>query len=580
MEPWRQAGWSDRRAAAHLLDRLAFGPRPGEVDRLVASGIGAWLEAQFTSTAPEGALRFRLAGLSDLDLPASEYPQRFPPLGVVVGEAIEAGVVPGDLETVGSDPERREELRGELVAFARSRGYRPQRELSDELAAQKILRAVYAENQLAEVATDFWFNHFNVAATDQAARPYVLAYERDAIRPHVLGDFRSLLGATAKHPAMLFYLDAAQSTADEDDMTTLDWELARRPARRRGRARELPPRRPQAPRGLNENYARELLELHTLGVDGGYSQEDVIEVARAFTGWTALPPGADREAAEAKIRRARAADVGFAFEGEFIFRADAHDAGAKRVLGRDLPPGRGIEDGEEVLDLLAAHPATAGRVARKLAQRFVADRPSEVLVERLAERFRSSKGDLAALLRELVAAPEFWSEEARAAKVKSPLELAVSALRAVGAEVVHPRGVAGWIERMGQPLYAAPAPTGFPETGEPWVSAGALLARMEFALVLATSDLGGVAVDLGRLTDGREPESRAAALDLCLARLLPEREVAGTRALLEPLVAAPDLATRVEAAAARGDSLRRRPPPTALAQVVGVVLGSPEFQQR
>ncbi len=607
MEAWRRAGWNERRAAAHLLDRLTFGPRPGEVERVVAAGLDAWVETQLGRRAPEDDLGPRLAGLRALDLAVEEYPRRFPPLGSVVQEAMDAGVFPRDLDRAAlDDPVRREALRAELLAFARARGYRSQRELTAELTAQKTLRAVYAENQLAEVLTDFWFNHFNVAATDTLARPYLLAYERDAIRPHVLGDFRALLGATARHPAMLFYLDNAQSTAGEGDLTTLDWAVAARGAEwERRRARQRGAVRPQRPRGLNENYARELLELHTLGVDGGYSQEDVVEVARAFTGWTTVPPGLDREEAAARIRRARDADLGFVFEEAFVFRADAHDAAAKRVLGVELPAGRGVEDGEQVLDLLAGHPATAEHLAQKLAVRFVDDDPPPALVARLAASFRASGGDLGAVMRTLLAAPEFWDPAARAIKIKSPFELAVSALRALAAEPVSPRGVVEWVERMGQPLYAAPAPTGFPEVGDGWVSAGALLNRMNFALELAAGRIEGVALEVAALVEGPEPESRAAALAAYLPLLLPERDLAETRALLAPMVEAPELAERVAAAAPSegavdwlaaedldewlgvGDpaSQRRRrqvrqPPPSALEQVVGVILGSPEFQKR
>ncbi len=542
--PWAAAGLTERQAAAHLLDRLTYGPRPGEVDRLLARGLDVWVEEQLAASLPEPELASRLAGLDALDLPVGEYPRRYPPLGLVLREAMEAGALPAgvDVARLEDDPGGRD-LRRRLRAFARARGWRPQPELVRTLQAQKLLRAVYAENQLAEVLVDFWFNHFNVAASDEVARPYLLAYERDAIRPHVLGEFRTLLGATARHPAMLFYLDTA--------------------------------------RGLNENYARELLELHTMGVEGGYSEGDVVAVARAFTGWRALPPGVDPETAEARMGRARGGAVGFVFSPGFAFRADAHDAAPKEVLGRPLAAGRGIEDGEEVLDLLAAHPATADRLARKLATRFVADDPPAALAERLAASIRGSGGDLAAVMRVLLASPEFWSPEARAVKIKSPFELAVSALRALDAEVVQTRALAAWIRRLGQPLYAWQTPSGFPETGASWIGAGALLARMNFGLALAAGRIGGIGLDLGSPAGGREPESREAALELYLTRLLPEREVGETRALLAPLLAAPDLPERIGPPPRRRPRrAREAPPPTALQQVVGLIVGSPAFQTR
>ncbi|HEX2643829.1 MAG TPA: DUF1800 domain-containing protein, partial [Thermoanaerobaculia bacterium] len=244
-------------------------------------------------------------------------------------------------------------------------------------------------------------------------------------------------------------------------------------------------------RGLNENYARELLELHTLGVDGGYTQQDVTEVARAFTGWTVLPAGRLGEAG----RRGR---LGFEVDGQFLFRADAHDAGKKVILGRSFPAGRGIEDGEAVLDLVASHPATARHLAAKLAVRFVSDQPSPALIDRLAQVYRTSGGDTRAMLAALASSPEFWKRETVGAKIKSPFEVVASALRSTGAQVEDPREALEWIAKMGQPLYAAPAPTGYPDRAEAWVNTGALLQRMNFGLELAAGRVRGVEVDADR----------------------------------------------------------------------------------
>ncbi len=615
--PWREAGLSERQAAAHLVGRLAFGARPGELERVLAQGLEGWLESQLTAppTAPE--LASRLQGISALELPVLELPRRFPSVTTLVRDAIEAGVLPADFtpESLGTETAR-EAFGPRLVAFAQQRGIRPQRELFEQLKAQKLLRAVYAENQLTEVLTDFWLNHFNVPVTHTVARTYLLAFERDAIRPHVLGRFRDLLGATARHPAMLYYLDNAQSAAPESAVAMVEERPSRarrgvRRERRAATAMSTATENPYRPQGINENYARELLELHTLSVDGGYVQRDVTEVARAFTGWTAHPPGADAEAVRRRVKLAKRADAGRIFEEGFLFRPDFHDGGPKIVLGHSLPAGRGIEDGQEVLDLLAAHPATARHLARKLAVRFVSDDPPAALVERLAARFVERQGDLEAVMRTLVESPEFWSREAIGAKIKSPFELAVSALRGLGAEVSRTSETIQWIARMGQPLYGYQAPTGYPDEAGFWVNAGSLLGRMNFGLSLAAGRVRGVRFDLARLAGYREPESRPAALDTYLALLLPERDVSPTRERLVVLVQAPALEERLDAAvpvaAARTpealaeesaaaqlwDAMLGQPldlgseggsdsvaPTTPLEQVVGVIIGSPEFQRR
>jgi uncharacterized protein (DUF1800 family) len=703
--PWKEAGLTERQAAAHLLDRFTFGPRPGEVDEVVAMGLDAWLDRQLAAGLPDRDLDRRLSRFRTLELPLSEIVRTYPGPGLVLLEARAAGRIPKDMdprsqaggatagdamgegvvkggepdfaamdpgagdpgdpgdavnlgaadaETAG-DPEY-QALRRDLIRYAMEKGYRSQRELIGEMMAAKLYRAVYSDNQLTEVLTDFWYNHFFVSLADNETRSYAMAYERDAIRPHVLGDFRTLLGATAHHPAMLLYLDNARSVAVEGAPTTLDRQLARmrlggpagfgrggfgrdrfgRPAGGGrfggGRARRGPDSgeaeisdeihrlAPEfvRPQGINENYARELLELHTLGVDGGYTQQDVIEVARAFTGWTVLPPGPLRQMASERLARVRRAGGsgargwGFVVDGEFLFRADAHDAGAKHVLGTTLPAGRGIEDGEAVLDLLARHPATAHHLARKLAVRFVSDDPPAGLVDRLAATWEATGGDLRAVVRAIAESPEFWAPEARRSKIKSPFALAVSALRALDADVEQPRETLGWIARMGEPPYFYQAPTGYPDSGESWVNTGSLLARMNFGLQLAAGRVAGVSFDLAALDGGREPPSREDALTTYLALLMPERDHAATVARLLAVASDPRLPRRVAEAAPdegaedpfsryfgdRGRQERDGPPPgrllaerrrpgtvrypepSPLEQVVGVILGSPEFQRR
>lgn len=617
--PWKEAGWTERQAAAHLLDRFAFGARPGDVDRVVAMGLERWWAAQLAGGLPELALERRLAGLRSLSMSAVEIAKTYPNPGLVAIQALRARGGSAEPMTAEPNPEAmgeadgralgREVLGRDALRYAREQGYRSQRELLGELLTQKLYRAVYAENQVREVLADFWGNHFYVSLADRDTHAYVTAYERDAIRPHVLGRFRTLLGATARHPAMLVYLDNARSVANEGMSTTLE---VRMPMLAQERAN---PRR-QRPRGLNENYARELLELHTLGVDGGYTQQDVVDVARAFTGWTTLPPGRLDGALAGRVERAsRGGRLGFVVDGLFVFRADAHDAGAKKVLGSVLPAGRAMEDGEQVLDLLSRHPATARHLARKLAIRFVADEPPSALVERLARVYESTQGDLAAVMNALVASPELWLPDARRAKIKSPFELAASALRATAAELLEPRAVLEWIARMGQPLYLYQAPTGYPDRASQWVNTGALLARMNFGLQLAAGRVAGARLDLPALDGGKEPESRTAALEQYFELLLPGREAGETLRLLRSVIEDPELAKKVEAATPKpageaedpygplfrregdpaedpdesplGRLFRGRPrwpvtsdPPTPLEQVVGVLLGSPEFQRR
>jgi len=445
----------------HVLERLGFGPRPGDVDRVRELGVEQYIATQLEpsrieDTAVEQRLsRFETLGFDRREMagrfytpprqnrPRPEPPQMTPP-------PAEPGQMP---------------VPAAVMREARARAGLPLLELSQ----QKLLRAVYSERQLEEVLVDFWFNHFNVfAGKGQFARFYLTEYEREAIRPHVLGRFRDMLGATAKSPAMLWYLDNWMSAAPAGGP-----RQARRPAQRPAR-------------GLNENYGRELLELHTLGVDGGYTQQDVVEVARAFTGWTIEAP-----------RRGG---------GSFVFNPRMHDDGEKTVLGTRLPAGGGQRDGERVLDLLAAHPSTARHIARKLATRFVSDTPPQALVDRAARVFLDTGGDLKQVTRAIVTSPEFMAAEARGVKVKTPFEFAVSAIRASGAEVRNAAPLVQQLRALGMPLYGAQPPTGYDDTAASWVNSGALIARMNFAAALAANRLPGTRVQAG------DPESLARRL--------------------------------------------------------------------
>jgi uncharacterized protein (DUF1800 family) len=651
--PWKEAGLTERDAAAHLLNRFAYGPRPGQVDEVVKMGLDRWFERQLAGNLPDPRVAQDLSALPALTLSSTDIARTYPNMGQVLREAKQAGVIPDGVGKKGGDDAQRKQVRQTVLRWAAQQGYRPQKELLDQLTAQKLYRAVDSENQLVEVMTDFWYNHFNVSMTDNKARPWLLSYERDAIRPHALGKTRELLEATARHPAMLLYLDNAQSTAAANATTTMQDEMQRLPPRRGGAGRmvgggfgrrggRLGVQRPaglrggnaglkpagKKQRGVNENYARELMELHTLGVDGGYTQDDVVQVARAFTGWTMIPPDRRQEAERRLARAERAGGLGFATQGDFLFRADMHDAGPKAVLGKRLPAGRGMEDGEDVLDLLAAHPSTARHLATKLAVRFVSDQPSKALVDRLSSVYQQTGGDVRALLRTIAESPEFWSRQTVGAKIKSPFELAASAIRTTGAHVDDPHAAVQWISHMGEPLYAYQAPTGYPDRAEAWVNTGSLLNRMNFGLQFASGRVDGVGLDLPALHGGREPESRQEALSLYANMLLPGRNLETVMKQLTPMVTDPGLAKKIDDAAPRQEApaagataaasnddetmmddvaIRKGPraarvakagkggkkmggdpirpprdlhPPTPLEQVVGVILGSPEFQRR
>jgi uncharacterized protein (DUF1800 family) len=422
--------------------------------------------------------------------------------------------------------------------------------------------------------TDFWENHFTVFSGKGLTRLFIPEYDRDVIRPRALGNFRDLLGAVAKSPAMLFYLDQFQSTVDSTHNSLRGVRLPR--ARTALRAR-----------GLNENYARELLELHTLGVDGGYTQRDVIEVARALTGWSMNP----RQ------------------DAEFTFRPEIHDADAKIVLGHRLPAGRGVEDGEAVLDIMARHPATAHFIARKLAIRFVSDDPPPALVERAAQTFLETDGDIREVVRTIVTSPEFFSRAAYHSKVKSPFELVASALRAVGAQPDTTPRSAQVVAFLGQPIFGHQAPNGWPETGDAWMNAGAILNRINFGLSLASGRVPGASVAQWSEADKLRSASRTQQVDAVVSAFLGGQASPDTRDILlsgeNPL--ARKLAGSVDSTAAAMDDasendnasmndVTRAPRPgrrgvrsaplgapmqlSGLAQVVGLAIGAPEFQRR
>jgi len=600
----------------HALNRLAFGPRPGDVQRVRAMGVDRWIDEQLhPERIPDAATDEFLARFPTLRLSGAELVREYPPAQLLLARrALRRDT------TRRLTPEDSAELRR-----AAQRGNQP----AAELVTSRVARAVMSERQLQEVMVDFWENHFNIyAAKGPVTRHYLVEFDREVIRRNALGNFRELLGGVAKSPAMLFYLDNWQSTADSGRPVLQGRGMGEggRAARRAGRrVNSRPPSPtplPAAPagrrRGLNENYARELMELHTLGVDGGYTQQDVIDVARALTGWTILAP---RGAAARDMRRG----MGDAEPGEFLFRPEVHDAGEKTVLGHRLKAGRGIEDGEQVLDIVARHPSTARFIAFKLARRLVSDTPPAALVERAAAVFRRTDGDIRETVRTIVTSPEFFSAAAYRAKVKTPFEVVVSALRAMNAAPDPTPRTAQIVARLGQPLYGHQAPNGWPETGDAWINTGAILNRINFGAAVAAGRVPGVSAARWAPAERLRGAPRDSQVDGVIAAILNGDASPDTRAILlsgeNPFLGsnaarADSLDAGADDAVGADDAGAMAPPPdemgprreqrraartgggrramvdgrrgalgqipelAGLAQIVGLALGAPEFQRK
>jgi uncharacterized protein (DUF1800 family) len=551
----------DEATAIHVLNRLTFGPSGKDLVRVKQMGVGAWIDAQLRPpTSADTALATRLAPLETLAMGAAELREKYeipPNIRQQIQKARaerdtaagkDAAAAPGARYDEMDPKARREEREAMVKQFPQLGNLlgTPQKVVA-ELQAGKVLRAAFAERQLDEVMADFWFNHFNVFARKGPVEFMVSDYER-GIRERSFGKFEDLLVAVAQSPAMLFYLDNWQSV----DPSFSPRDLYRQRAgggrlrpngnRQRGGARPeaMPNQPPKRTFGINENYARELMELHTLGVDGGYTQKDVVEVAKAFTGWTILGegPGGPRRNKESR----------------FGFTEPAHVKGDKKVLGTVIKNG-GEKEGLEILHLLATHPSTAKFISGKLVRRFVADNPPQALVDRAALTFTKTGGDIREVLRTILTSEEFLGPTYRAAKVKTPLEFVVSAVRASGAEVKNPRPLSEKISAMGMPLYLQQPPTGYKDTAEEWISTTSLLERMNFALDLAAGRIRGVSLGSGALT----ADDRVATLDSVAAQLLPGGLSAKSRETLE-----------AEAKKDGNDP----------SKLVGLVLGSPEFQRK
>jgi uncharacterized protein (DUF1800 family) len=644
----------EHKRALHALQRLTFGPRPGDVERVAAMGVDKWIDLQLhPDHIDDHAIETRLAPFRTLHMNTREIVENFPPPQVIKAvldgkrpmpsDPVKRAVYQAQIDRIeerkerkqdvpatnatsgtgGADPgtegnvppssepkgkgnlteeqltQRREDrlyadlkaqelldkapdermkdvlkmspeeqralsmtLKGQKAGeFMEGMNPKqketlqalsnPQKVIGDELVQAKLLRAIYSDRQLEEVMTDFWFNHFNVFMGKGADHYLVSSYERDVIRPHALGKFEDLLVATAKSPAMLFYLDNWLSVGPDSDIARGISKDRRLYGRTRHR---FPPNaRPVKAKGkrksgLNENYGRELLELHTLGVNGGYTQQDVTEVARVLTGWTIEPPQKG---------------------GSFKFEDRTHEPGNKIVLGHKIKQ-HGEKEGMEVLSILARHPSTAHFICSKLAMRFVSDDPPTTLVDRMAETFRKKDGEIREVLKTMFASREFWSTDAYRAKVKTPLEFVVSAVRATGGEVTDALPLGRQLNTLGMPLYGMQPPTGYSMKSDAWISTSALLGRMNFSIALMSGKIKGVQIDSEHLLQGAASDSQRALATLEISLLAGDVSRQTHDAIMRQL-----------------DSPQQQPrqsdkPGTApnVATLAGLILGSPEFQRR
>lgn len=611
--PYREEGLSSKQAAAHLLNRFTYGPSPGDVDEVVNMGLENWFAAQLAGNLKDDELDTLLKDYDVLQMKTNDIIRNFPKPLQVFRNAKADGIIADDSLQV-TNPARYREL---LTEYAKKKGFRAQSEVYRQFFNAKVLRSVYSRNQLHEVLTEFWYNHFNVSVTKKACALFVPNYERDAIRPYVTGKFRDMLMATAKSPAMLIYLDNFSSAGNNEDFDDNKRyarklkEVTDRANAGDSTAQQALKRlqRLQKNKGLNENYAREVMELHTLGVDGGYTQQDVTEAARVLTGWMIFPMedglgGAYRNIID-KIGEDKLAEKGFVHDGDFFFALNRHDNQPKTVMGKRFSGG-GYQEGVELLSMLASHASTARFISRKIAVRFVSDEPPKSLVDKMTRTYLEKDGNIAEVLKTMVCSREFWAPATLRSKTKSPFELVISALRAVKAKIDAPFQVYRITDKMGQKMYGYAAPTGYPDQAVYWINSGALLNRMNFGMSLSGQQTRGISCDLLALNDQHEPESAEAALLTYSKLLLPERDLEPTLRRLKPLLTDPAYADKIRSQAAGNKPPARQEDDILadlmneddddikpgknlksemqtrqmLAQVVGIIIGSPEFQRR
>ena len=668
----------------HVLNRLGFGARPGDVARVKAMGLSKYIDQQLNpGSIGDSATEAKLQNFDVLKMSNEELFAKYPNPGLITRAiAMQNGLSKGDAGelkkkkqnqdsqapadgsmmttpengTMTADQaknqpaadqtqltdEQRQQIQQQVVAVYQKYDLGRPQQMTQELVASRIIRAAYSERQLQEQMVDFWTNHFNVYTNKGAVRWFLPEYDRDVVRANSLGNFKDLLLATAKSPAMLFYLDNFQSVSPNAQQNNrpavspqqrqqqIERLLNNPQARERIKQRQgitdaqLDQRikqmqsnqmangkaaaKPKQARGINENYARELMELHTLGVEGGYTQKDVQEVARCFTGWTIVDPRGYRQFVPGMIngngdqrenRAARQAGASPGAEsGTFSFNERAHDGGEKIVLGQKINAG-GINDGLKVLDILVDQPATAHFIAKKLAVKFVSDNPDEAYVQRIADAFHSSHGDIKTTLRAMFTDQEFYAPENYRVKIKTPFEAVVSALRATGAET-NGKQLQAMLAKMGEPLYGYITPNGYPDTAEDWVNTGALLERMNFSVALASNRIPGTRVNLSSyaagstqdildkaiagVLDGEISPATRASLIKQIQQPLPETnmDVAGEAAMMENVSMERPNGNGGGKRGGGGQQARLLPPSgnSEVFKVVGLLLGSPDFQRQ
>ena len=539
--------------ARQAVSRLTFGARPGDVDAVARIRVDRWIDRQLhPESIPDPVADSLLDQLEITHKSAFELAADHPranefhlPLGgqadsismnamtaAAMKDSASAMVQLANMRARAAEADARRDLAARLTI---QRGA-----VQRELVPSLLVRAEFSERQLLEVMTVFWENHFSVAAANVGSPLSLVDYDH-AIRAHALGKFRDLLGAVAETPAMLVYLDNYQSVVDSLHPNPGEWLVEQRraahpPLGDTSLVHTVHRRRV----GINENYARELMELHTVGVDGGYTQRDVQEVARCLTGW-----GVDN----------------FVDGGTFAFHSVQHDAGEKTVLGVHIPGGRGIEDGEQVLDILARHPSTARFIAKKLVIRFVSDSAPQALVDRAARTYLRTDGDIREVLRTIFTSPEFFSRRAYRAKVKTPYELVASVLRAMDAAPDTLPQLAQLVAQLGQPIYGRATPDGWPDQASAWMNGGALMDRVNLGIQVANNQVRDIRL-------AAWPPERA------LLALSAEQQVDGVIAALLGGDASPE--TRQAMLAVQS------PPktPQHLGELVAVALGSSDFQRR
>lgn len=623
----------ENRKILHVLNRLGYGARPGDVEKVKAMGLDKYIETQLApDRIPDTVVEGKVKGLTVFGMTTAEVFAKYPNPNVLlqrIDREMRRDEKPGENTDQASERSQGERRR-RLQEIYRTYNLRPPNELLPQIVANRLLRAVYSERQLQEVMVDFWQNHFNVFSGKQASRWYIPSYERDVLRKHALGSFKDLLTATAQHPAMLFYLDNFESVAPTVNNRADNRQMERvQRAVRNGnitpqmrerlrqrfpglsdaeiesRIRDMQnsPQNQQPRRGINENYARELMELHTLGVDGGYTQTDIVEVAKAFSGWTIADPRGFRRSAADMItgeenrnleRLQRQSGIPDGLEsGEFYFNARWHASGPKTVLGEKVNEG-GMKDGLKVIDILASHPSTARHIAKKLAVKFVSDKPSDDLVERIATAFTDSKGDIRTTLRAVFKDEEFISPRNHRAKIKTPFELAVSAIRTIGADTNSSPALMALLQKLGEVPYGYQAPTGYPDTAENWVNTGALLERLNYAVALSSNRIPGTRVNLSRF----RAADRNEILEKSLETILGGEVSPQTRAMLVKQIDQPlrepeggdedgdELELSNMREGQQGGRMNRRArllEPSGdpeVFKIVSLVLGTPEFQRQ